>query len=251
MIIVKLMGGVGNQLFQWALAKSLSHRFRRDVYIDVDKIPLIGTKRKFELHKFPFIYYNYNMFTNKNYTLIIEHSEKQTFNFEKDKNYYLSGYWQSESYFQNIPNTINHELKPTCTIFNKLSKFIASNNAVSLHVRRTDYLKHRNVFNLLTPDYYKKAIDVIGPYEKLLVFSDDIEWCKQNLHFKNMVFVEGNDSVTDLWLMSLCRDNIIANSSFSWWGAWLNDNTDKKVIAPNDWFLNRSAMIVPENWIKI
>jgi hypothetical protein len=92
-------------------------------------------------------------------------------------------------------------------------------------------------------------------YDNILVFSDDISWCKDNLKFDKMNFIEGLDNVEDMWLMSLCDNNIIANSSFSWWGAWLNSNFNKKVIAPLHWFgdsanLNTSD-IIPTNWIRI
>ena len=104
-------------------------------------------------------------------------------------------------------------------------------------------------------EYYKNALDIIGGYENLYVFSDDINWCKTNLKFKNMVFVEGNDDVEDLWLMSLCDHNIIANSSFSWWGAWLNINPNKKVISPKRWFGEQTNLssddIIPVSWTKI
>jgi hypothetical protein len=98
-------------------------------------------------------------------------------------------------------------------------------------------------------------LDIIGNYDQLLIFSDDIDWCKNNLQFKNMVFIENQNTFEDIWLMSLCKHNIIANSSFSWWGAWLNKKSDKIVIAPNDWFgpnsnLNTSN-IVPQTWIKL
>jgi hypothetical protein len=87
------------------------------------------------------------------------------------------------------------------------------------------------------------------------VFSDDINWCKQNLSFPKMQFVEGQDNIEDLWFMSLCSNNIIANSSFSWWGAWLNNNPEKKVIAPKNWFGQyaniNSSDIVPETWILL
>jgi hypothetical protein len=103
--------------------------------------------------------------------------------------------------------------------------------------------------------YYQDAIDCIGDYDNLFVFSDDVKWCSNNLKFNNMVFMDGFDDIEDLFIMSTCKHNIIANSSFSWWGAWLNNNPDKKVVAPANWFgqqanLNKSD-IIPEKWIKI
>ena len=96
---------------------------------------------------------------------------------------------------------------------------------------------------------------MIGDYKNIVVFSDDIPWCKENLIFDNIIFIEGNKDYEDLWLMSLCEHNIIANSSFSWWGAWLNENKNKKVVSPLNWFGQQSntnqSDIVPESWIKI
>jgi hypothetical protein len=96
---------------------------------------------------------------------------------------------------------------------------------------------------------------MLGDYNNIFVFSDDITWCRNNLGFKNMIFVEGNVDIEDLWLMSLCEKNIIVNSSFSWWGAYLNTSKDKVVIAPSNWFgpsagLN-SSDIIPDEWNKI
>jgi Glycosyl transferase family 11 len=106
-----------------------------------------------------------------------------------------------------------------------------------------------------TIKYYEDAIDIIGDYEYLLVFSDDIKWCRENLKFNNMIFMETLTDIEDMWIMSLCKNNIIVNSSFSWWGAWLNKNKNKKVIAPSNWFGPRaninSSDIIPEKWIKI
>jgi hypothetical protein len=126
---------------------------------------------------------------------------------------------------------------------------------VSLHVRRTDYVTSNGYHPVQSIEYYKNAIDIIGDYDYIFVFSDDIQWCKDNLKFKNMVFMEGFSDIEDLHIMSLCQNNIIANSSFSWWGAWLNIHPEKKIIAPTNWFgeqanLNTSDMI-PSDWIKI
>ena len=124
-----------------------------------------------------------------------------------------------------------------------------------MHIRRTDYTTSNGYHPVQTVEYYKKALEIIGEYDKLFIFSDDIEWCRNNLKFDNMIFIEGNTDIEDLYLISLCKHNIIANSSFSWWGAWLNKNPNKKVIAPSKWFgdmanLNESD-IVPEGWIRI
>ena len=125
---------------------------------------------------------------------------------------------------------------------------------VSVHVRRADYLNIPEHHTNLQVEYYERAMKNFEGYSPV-IFSDDIEWCKNNLNFNNMVLVEGNSDVEDLWLMSLCKNNIIVNSSFSWWGAYLNKNVDKVVIAPSKWFGDGVSLstedIVPEQWNKI
>ena len=132
---------------------------------------------------------------------------------------------------------------------------IIDENSISLHLRRTDYLTSNGYHPVQDISYFSDGIDIIGDYNKIYVFSDEIEWCKTNLNFQRMVFMEGYSNIEDLRLMSLCKYNIIANSSFSWWAAWLNENKDKKVIAPKQWFgpqanLNEQG-IGPETWSKI
>jgi hypothetical protein len=168
--------------------------------------------------------------------------------------FYLNGFWQSENYFSNVSELIRQQLQPTTEILEKLKQHL-NGKSVSLHVRRTDYVTSNGYHPVQTLEYYSKGLEIIGNYDQLLVFSDDINWCKENLKYDNILFIENQDNIEDLWLMSLCDHNIIANSSFSWWGAWLNQNQNKIVITPNNWFgpqanLNELNMI-PDNWIKI
>jgi hypothetical protein len=252
MVTVKLQGGLGNQLFQWAFAKSLSYKHNVDVYLDKSLyLNQVGiTEREFSLNKFPNIKYNINTTTNTNRFIIISDDFRyKEYNFEKTNSYYFDGYWQSEKHFKNIKEIILKELFLDFDLHNIIP---IKNNSISLHIRRTDYVSSNGLHPVQSIDYYKKAIDVIGDYDYIYVFSDDINWCKNNLNFPNMVFIEGNDNVTDLCLQSMCKNNIIANSSFSWWGAWLNKNEDKKVIAPSNWFgpnMPYSGDIIPEEWI--
>jgi hypothetical protein len=137
-------------------------------------------------------------------------------------------------------------------------------NSVSIHIRRGDYVtnkRHSKVFSPCSHDYYSRAAKLIAdqqPNPHYFVFSDDIGWAKANLEFEYpTTFVDVNDeahSHEDMRLMSLCNHNIIANSSFSWWGAWLNVNPEKVVIAPQKWFSDykcNTQDMIPENWIKI
>ena len=125
----------------------------------------------------------------------------------------------------------------------------------SIHVRRGDYVKHPNHHPVQTIEYYNKSVEMVGKDTTIVVFSDDIEWCKKNFNIDNIIYIEDEKDYIELYLMSLCDNNIISNSSFSWWGAWLNTNENKKVIAPNKWFgsaINENTNdIIPKGWIKI
>ncbi len=184
-------------------------------------------------------------------------------------NCYLIGSFQSELYFDDIKSEIvkEFEFKEDLVGENKLTELlIKSTNAVAIHVRRGDYLYSHNVdiHGVCSIDYYAKAIGYIKNQINnctFFVFSDDIEWTQHNLNFGDsqkyfIVHNNGSNSYNDMRLMSLCKHNIIANSSFSWWGAWLNQNPDKIVIAPQKWFnyqeYNAMAQnIIPKSWIKL
>lgn len=267
MIITKLQGGLANQLFQFAYGKSLSLKYNTPLYIDNSfymSHQFGSTKRNFSLNKFPNLDYtimpnerNISLWNNENKkvnTRINDNFHYKELKYNENSNYYLDGYWQSEKYFKEISDILKKELSPSEEDLIRLKEIIP-NNSVSLHIRRTDYVTSNGFHPVQSIEYYKKALSLIGDYENIVVFSDDIPWCKENLKFDSMIFIDGYDDVEDLWLMSLCDHNIIANSSFSWWGAWLNNNPNKKVIAPKNWFGKQSNLnqsdIIPDSWIKI
>ena len=254
MIIAKIQGGLGNQLFQWAYSRNLSKN--NETFLDISLYTNNEEKREFGLDKFSNINYSINTHSLYNSVLVHDYFRYTNVTFYATHLYYLNGYWQSEKYFKESEDIIRKDLEPSDEQFLKLNAtpFI-NDNVVSMHIRRTDYTTSNGYHPVQTVEYYKKALEIIGEYDKLFIFSDDIEWCRNNLKFDNMIFIEGNTDIEDLYLISLCKHNIIANSSFSWWGAWLNKNPNKKVIAPSKWFgdmanLNESD-IVPEGWIRI
>ena len=177
------------------------------------------------------------------------------------------GLYQSEEYFNNIKDVIKKEF----TLKNPLGNEAGAsekemNNSlfpISLHIRRGDYVKNkivREILGTLPLEYYKQAINFVTKNIKnptFFIFSDDIEWAKENLKTSlPTVFVskQGIKDYEELILMSKCKHNIIANSSFSWWGAWLNQNSDKIVIAPKQWFVDKTvdeANILPEGWVAL
>lgn len=284
MKIVKILGGLGNQMFQYAFYKSLQSKGIK-VYADLsdfENYPLhngyelervfnlrVKTPGKFLLDLFrpnqsKWIFRKLKRILNLKNTYRLE---KKEFNFDasflNNNNNYYSGYWQNEEYFQTIANQIKHDFKfPEIKgIENQtVMQQIKQAESVALHVRRGDYLKDPLLSSICDLDYYEQAILSINSKVKnarFFVFSDDITWCQQNLKLENVTYIDwnkGNNSYIDMQLMSNCKHNIIANSSFSWWGAWLNDNTGKIVIAPKKWVNNLAVDdtdICPKNWIKL
>lgn len=289
MIIVKLIGGLGNQLFQYAAARSLANRKNTKLCIDATGFDKASKdiKRNYELDLF-----NIDAsFASAEQVRKITRPSVISRGFNKlrpyyRKNYYreqyahfdpnffkassstlLEGYWQSERYFKEIRNIILDEFRITAPLSSStvdLASRISNSNSVSLHVRRGDYISNPETFKfhgICEPEYYGKALELLagkaGPIE-IFVFSDEIEWAKKNILTRSPItFVDHNDSghaYEDLYLMSLCRHNIIANSSFSWWGAWLNKNPGKIVVAPSKWFGEANIDtkdLIPQEWLKV
>lgn len=174
----------------------------------------------------------------------------------------LFGYFQTEKYFKKYEDEIrkNLDFKKDHTNFiddyiSKIYEVQEERPKISVHIRRTDYLTLEEFHPVCSLYYYNQAVDIFGKEAIFLIFSDDIKWAKENFKGENFLFVEIGDPFKELCLMSKCDHHIIANSSFSWWGAWLNQKKDKKVIAPSLWFgksMNKDASdIYCEGWIKI
>ena len=293
MIKIKIQAGLGNQLFQYALARNIKEKTKKDVVLDLSFYTPNGivkgdTIRGYELDKFNIdesIKLSYNL-TPKIY-IFLEKIIRRIFNLSSYVFYkrylnsldgsYLIGFWQSEKYFKNIENIIKKEFILKNPIENRddndLSKNILkqiqdSKYSISVNIRRGDYANNaeiRNYFGLISKDYFKKGIEYINKKLKLekeniniFIFSDDISWCESNLlelkEFGNLVFVSDYiNSADTLYLMSNCKSNVIANSSFSWWGAWLNRNTDKIIIAPKNWIKAKvnAKDVCPNEWIRL
>jgi hypothetical protein len=179
---------------------------------------------------------------------------------------YLMGYWQSEMYFKDFAETLRSDFHfkiPMDDTSCDIAELMQASNSVSLHVRRGDYLTHgptAKVLNVCSLDYYRRAIAYIAERVDLphfFLFSDDMEWVQANMDIPfpktHVVHNRGMYSYRDMQLMYLCKHQIIANSSFSWWGAWLNQNPGKLVIAPRDWFCNdmNDTDLIPEKWTRL
>jgi hypothetical protein len=167
----------------------------------------------------------------------------------------IEGYWQSEKYFLNHRDRIIELIGVSENGEDYIKKKYGDifDDTISVHIRRGDYKGLQNHHPMSSVDYYQKALSHFADKEyKVLVFSDDIEWCKENFD-DGFIFIEDNPDYIDMWIMSMCTHNIITNSSFSWWGAWLNTNSNKKVIAPEKWFgsklsHNDTKDLYPPTW---
>lgn len=281
MITVRLNGGLGNQMFQYATAKALATNHQTELALDITEFNKYEL-RNFELDKFKIraLIVNKNYFIKKllkklNLIKILPNYYLEHSLMYDDKlntcgdNMYLEGYFQSEKYFKSIRDELLKEFVIKCdlSIYTLEIKNLIQNteNSISLHIRRGDYVLNNqtnNTHGTCSLEYYGKAIEYIKNQIgklKIFVFSDDVLWAKENLKYENVYFVEKDKNRIpheDIYLMSLCNHNIIANSSFSWWGAWLNQNKNKVVIAPKRWFVDdklyhQSTDIVPNKWIKI
>ncbi len=275
MIIIQLKGGLGNQMFQYALYRELIHR-GRTVKID-DETGFVNDKLRVPvLDRFGVEYERATRdeivkMTDSRMDIFSRIRRKltgrKTYRIDEQEGIfdpkilevedaYLVGYWQSEKYFPTPevarliqetfgkrPQEIMHDSVSWSTL-----QQIECCESVSIHVRRTDYLdaEHINIHNLCSEQYYKNAISLVRqkyPNAVFFIFTDDKEWCKEHFKGHNFINVElqegENSDVADLLLMSRCKHHIIANSSFSWWSAWLNDAPEKMIIAPEKWINNK------------
>lgn len=288
MIKVVLSGGLGNQMFQYAAGRALSLDKNTRLILDTQILnkKTKATRRSYELGVFSIdsliktSFYDklvircFNLLNKPSYLFFsifgIFRDEKaqlydSRFGGLSEKST-LYGYFQNESYFRGISDQLKRDFTFKKTLKGRneeIQDTINSTNSISLHIRRGDYMNSNSNLEVLDIEYYKKAIRFIStqienPY--FFIFSDDISWVKENLDLKfNHIFVDWNtkqDNYIDMQLMSLCKHNIIANSSFSWWGAWLNKNPDKLVITPWAWYKNDEKNsypdgFIPKGWIII
>ncbi|HYH16769.1 MAG TPA: alpha-1,2-fucosyltransferase [Flavisolibacter sp.] len=284
MIIIRIIGGLGNQLFQYAAARCLAELKGTEVKLDVagfqdyqlrnfdltafnikatiaseQEIALLKPKgtiervqsyltplRKRRFYKQPYFHYDPNFHQLGN-------------------NVYLQGFFQSKKYFTPIQSIIRKELKIRNEHIKEVKQFgntLQTNTSVALHIRRGDYKNEEALrYHGIVPiEYYQQAASYFQQKlsnPKFYIFSDDGNWVKENLQLANATIVSSIHSKThfeDLYLMSQCQHNIIANSSFSWWGAWLNNNSDKIVIAPKQWFNEGpkdTQDLCPTGWVTL
>jgi len=292
MIVSNIIGGLGNQMFQYSAGRALSLRLGQPLKLDARDFSGYKLHQGFELGRL------FNCDTEiatdddlrfvlgwqrtKLVQRVLRRPQLKSLRYksyivEPCFNYwgginnlkddvYLDGYWQSEKYFVEFADKIREDFtfKLPFSVQNaEIAQQISQVNAVSLHVRRGDYannLKTTATHGLCSLEYYRAAIDYVSAQVSqpcFFIFSDDIAWVKANLLINSpTVFIDHNanqESYNDMRLMSLCKHNIIANSSFSWWGAWLNPNIEKIVIAPKQWFSKPTDTrdLIPASWVRV
>ena len=290
MVIVRLIGGLGNQLFQYAAGRRVAHIHNIPLKLDITWFES-NKLRKYRLDHFNIIadiaspddiarlkcrkglarfisrfaercqpYYRRSVVRER-----FLHFDSNIL--KVSPNVYLEGYWGTEKYFKDIEAVIRREftVKTQPSVANTaMAERISHVPAVSVHIRRGDFISNPSTHQfhgVCSLDYYSKAADMIAEMVErphFFVFSDDPQWAQENLKLKHPITFVTHNSVDedyeDLRLMSLCKYHIIANSTFSWWGAWLSSNPDKVVIAPHKWFNNPNldtTDLFPDIWIKI
>jgi hypothetical protein len=295
-VIVRLIGGLGNQMFQYATARAVSLRCGAPLMLDVSGFDHFkGTSRRYELNDFPIqaalakecdlALFGLKASPHLKWLYRLKSTlqlgrRHRTWPIHREPHFhfdakvaalhapiYLDGYWQSEKYFLPYADILRREFSPALPLERENAAFAAAIdavNAISLHVRRGDYVADpaTNRFHgLCSLDYYRRAVDYIkarveAPH--LFIFSDDRDWTRNHLRFElPTTFVDANPpdrGYRDMQLMARCRHHIVANSSFSWWGAWLNASQEKIVIAPRRWFAsdaNDTRDLIPETWVKL
>ncbi len=290
MIVVKLMGGLGNQLFQYAHGRALTTKFQTELILDLEFLLNRDPKndfifRDFDLNIFKLNnhqvlndrlskkFYNSSFFHEKPITCIENGFHFQPIELKKkNPKVYLDGYWQSFKYFQDVENEIRKELVfkyPLTIEQQQLKEKIKNSTSICINFRRTDFvtipsaIKTHGVTDL---KYYMDALNLLeqklGNELELFVFSDDIEWCELNFkthfktHFVKHEIYKGDRFASYLELMTNCKHFVIPNSTFGWWAAWLSSFENKIIITPEKWFIDETLQaqtndLRPLTWLKI
>jgi hypothetical protein len=279
MVIVNLSGGMGNQMFQYALGRCLSLKYntklktdlsflkRRDmgpgfIYRDYD-LDLFNVISDFKINPFRKIIKVNEPHFHYSQELINDLDEK----LKDGKNILLNGYWQTPKYFTDVENIIRLDFQfkekvenAQDNLIREMYNSIKNTNSVMINVRRADYL-NTDFHGVMGNDFIMNGVESIkskvdNPH--FFIFSDDIEWCKENIKLDNMTIVDhhykGHKFGYYLQLMSTCKHFIIPNSTFAWWAAWLNNSSEKIVIAPKQWFTDKNINtndIIPSDWMRI
>lgn len=280
MIIVKVWGGIGNQLFQYVFGQYLRHKFGQDVFYDNNSFVSTDKLRKPELYAVDneIKYDNHCGFSktrgvkNRILRFLFQIHPKHHYiaegspfpqNYNADHVYFFQGYWQDIKFYEWLQSNVSSFTVRSQQWPNELTairkKITSTENSVSIHIRRGDYFKPENVaiYGVCDAAYFNRALDIVSQQvrnAKLFVFSDDLKWVKENIKLPEDAVLIPNYGVSQfayIELMSLCKHHIISNSSFSWWGAVLNANKSTVVISPSKWTRTSNKTIALNSWKKI
>jgi hypothetical protein len=278
MIIAKLMGGLGNQMFQYAIARNLSLKYNVPLKIDLSFLNNRNMGSNFVYRDYDLSLFEIEPDFNVDFSKKIVVANQPHYHYSQEfidsignllmtgNNVLLDGYWQTSLFFSDFEIQIRKDFQFKDKIENQtgdvkeMLDLINSTNSVMLNVRRTDYLNtsFHGVMGLDYLDQAKELIETKVDNPHYFIFSDDVEWCKENINYENMTIVDhrykGDKFGYYLQLMMNCKHFIIPNSTFAWWAAWLNNDSNKIVIAPKQWFTDsniNTADLIPSNWIRI
>jgi len=278
MRLIKMIGGLGNQMFIYAFYLQMRKRFP-GTRIDLSDMRHYHAHNGYELDRvfgisdrefciakllkkvLEFLFFKVILERKQNLETMEAFTKSYAYPF-----LYFKGFYQSERFFKDVEGEVRQAFAFDMSKANAESQTLAQQiqknpHAVSLHVRRGDYMEpkfYKRYGTVCSQAYFQRAVEMMlaqVPQAHFYIFSDDVEWVQQNLRLPRATVVScnrGADSWQDMMLMSLCRHNIICNSTFSWWGAWLNANPEKRVIAPSRWLADVDMpYIIPETWIKV
>ena len=255
-----IIGRLGNQMFQYAALRGIADKHGYDFTIpESDFNDEWNDHQLFEVFDLPNL---------KNRGRVADKFlQERQFNYDPElvegciDNISLYGYFQTERYFSHIADSIKEDFTFKSDVVENCKEVMDGlENPISLHVRRTDYVEKSQDHPPCSIEYYREALSGFDPDRTVIIFSDDVKWCKEQEIFKPDRFLvsETDNNVYDLCMMTMCDDYIIANSSFSWWGAWLSHNPNPTVIAPKKWFgdtgytaKNNTEDICPDRWVRI
>lgn len=292
MVVGYILGGLGNQMFQYAAGRALALATGQPLLLDLSGFANYRLHQGFEIERVfrapvapadaatvrkllgwrsagitrRVLKHLQSPFLRGSRLVIEPHFNYWPDLMERKSASYLMGYWQSEKYFEDVERTIRSDFTfraPLRGVNAEIEARMRDTHSVSLHVRRTDYISHRKtaeIMHVQDVGYYRSAAELLArelDAPVYYVFSDDMAWVRENLGFLPRVELidhnRGGDSYQDMQLMSRCKHHVIANSSFSWWGAWLNPDPGKIVVAPSAWFRNGldDTDLIPSRWTRL
>jgi hypothetical protein len=276
MYIVKISSGFGNQLFQYALALYLKEQGYENIFIDksayryhtpdrscgidiISDFPTIEDRRIYYRYKSVFFYISRFLFDLNPF---VKRVTESTFTFPiKGRYLFFDGYWQTNFFIQNVKNweSYFHPKEPIPNQIQELAHRINEGYSISMHVRRGDYFSeaYQKQYGICDAEYYEKALDYLTKgleAYQLFIFSDDPDWVSANIQLPTQHVIVKNEQINPfwyIWLMSQCRDHILSNSSFSWWGAFMGKHPQKRVVTPKVWIKGQKQTIALPEWIKL